>query len=421
MQTNNPTEVELSNLINASLDKRLPIDQQIVDQLDQLSCNLGWDDPKEAIISIFQILDHPTVEVLLSTLEDKIGSLYSRDPKYPIIARIKTCVLFFFTGNGNLKDFHRRLRFHQLEWGEKLGYQKLGNTYDLPAYSTLHEFLNDYLGPVIYDNFDIFVKIVIEIAEMYGLRPGWRSSADSTPHESTANDPEAGYSGHYEINGYKEHRLICVDTKIPLAYKVTKANEYDGNHIQELIEIAEKAKAPIAELWMDQHYTSLENLSYYELESRIKAHYRITKDWKLDESITEDEINRMYQKLWKHDDFLLKDDEECTLEFQLKFIWNNSTTDSHRKAVGRFIRNKAHREYIDTPKQYLAKQGVRSRIEGDFGVIKLFSILKLVTMRKMTSWKALISLRNFIDLIIALFRMDIGQKTNITSWKGIVV
>ena len=273
---------------------------------------------------------------------------------------------------------------------------------------------------MICDNFDKNVKIVIDIAEMYKLRPGWRSSADSTPHESTANDPEAGYSGHYEINGYKEHRLICVDTKIPLAYKVTKANEYDGNHIQELIETAEKANAPIAELWIDQHYTSLENLSYYELESKIKAHYRITKDWKLDESITEDEINRMYQKLWKHEDFLLKDDEECTLEFQLKFIWNKSKTDSHRKSVGQFIRNKAQREYIDAPKQYLAKQGVRSRIEGDFGVIKLFSILKLVTMRKMTSWKALISLRNFIDLIVALFRMDIGQKTNITSWKGIV-
>lgn len=420
MPKNNPTVVELLNLTDQSLDKNSSIEQQIVDKLDQLSFNLGWDDPKEAIISIFEIMDHPTVDVLLSTLKKIIEPMFSRMPKYPIKARIKTCILFFFVGTGNLKDFHRRLIFHQLDWGKKLGYQKLGNAYDLPAYSTLHEFLKDYLGPAIYDNFDIFVKIVLEIAEMYGLQPGWRSSADSTPHESTVNDPEAEYSGYYKINGYKEHRLICVDTKIPLAYKVTGINEYDGDHIQDLIEKAEKGNAPIAELWVDQHYTSFENLSYYELESEIKAHYRIAKDWKIDTSITEEEIYRMYQKLWEHEEFLPGDHKDCTLNFQLKFIWENSSTKSHRKAVGKFLRFKAQREYYETPKQYLAKQGVRSRIEGDFGVAKLFSILKLVTMRKTNSWKALISLRNFIDLLVALFRMDIGQKTNITSWKGIV-
>ena len=185
MDKNNPTVVELLNLIDLPLDKNSSIEQQIVDQLDKVSFDLGWNDPKDAevaIISIFEILDHPTVDVLLSTLVDKIEPLYSRKPEYPIKARIKACVLFFFAGNGNLTQFHRMMILHQMDWGEKLGYQKIGNGYWIPAYSTLHEFLKNYLGPVIYDNFDIFVKIVMDIAELYGLRPGWRSSADSTPY-----------------------------------------------------------------------------------------------------------------------------------------------------------------------------------------------------------------------------------------------
>jgi len=420
MEKNNPLAHELFNLLDSSLDKNSFVDQQIVDQCTKVSIDLGLEDEENAIFSLFEVLDHPIVDHLLSMLEETIEQLYSRKPQYPVKARIKTFILFFIVGNGNLTEFTRRLVVNQVNWGEKLGYQKIGNGYWIPAYTTLSEFLKDYLGPAIYENFDLFVKIVIEIAENYGIRPGWRSCTDSTPHESTTNDPEAGYSGHYKINGYKEHRLICADTKLPLSFKVTKANEYDGNHIQELIENAEKANAPIAELWMDQHYASFENLSYYELEKEIKAHYRINKNWKIDTTITDEEIYRIYQRLWKHDDFLVGDHKDCTLDFQLQFIWDNSATDSHRLAVGKYLRYRTQREYYETPKQYLRKQGVRSRIEGDFGVKKLFSILKLVTMRKMNSWKALISLRNFIDLLVAVFRMDIGQKTNITSWKGIV-
>jgi len=420
MEINNPLVDELFNLLDLSLDKNSLIDQQTVDQLNKVSIDFELEDEDNAIISLFEVMDHPSVDYLLSVLEDKIERLFSRNPIYPVKARIKTFILFFYAGNGNLTEFTRKLNVNQLHWGEKLGYQKIGNGYRIPAYTTLSDFLKKYLGPVIYDNFPIFVKIVIEIADMYALRPGWRSCADSTPHESTANDPEAGYSGHYKINGYKEHRLICAETKIPLAFTVTKANEYDGNHIQELIEKAEKGNVPLAELWIDQHYASFENLSYYELDKEIKAHYRINKAWKIDTSITENELYRMYQRLWKHEDFLIGSHKDCTFDFQLKFIWENSTTTSHRMAIGKYLRYKAQREYYQTPKQYLSKQGVRSRIEGDFGVKKLFSVLKLVTMRNMNSWKALISVRNFIDLLIAVFRMDIGQKTNITSLKGIV-
>ena len=125
--------------------------------------------------------------------------------------------------------------------------------------------------------------------------------------------------------------------------------------------------------------------------------------------------------MYKRDDFLLVDHADCTLEFQLEYIWDHSKTDSHRKAVGVFLRNQYHLQQQESPKQHLQEQGVRSRIEGGFGVEKLFSILKLVIFRGKRSWNALVAIRNFIDLMIAIFRMDLGQKTKLTSWKGLVI
>ncbi len=438
MQTNNSKlDLVLLSKINDLLDNNVEVDDQLKDQvqtvfgrLDELQIDLTKEDEETIVdedllvrlVPIFYILNDAVIQPLLKELEQQIANKFNREPKYPVLARIKTCILFFFCGNGNLTRFHRDLLVHQEEWGAQLGYHLImDELFDIPSYKCIHQFLRSYLGTTIYNNFESFVKIVMQIARQYKFRPGWRSIFDSTPHESTANDKEASYSGHYEMRGYKEHRLIGGDTDIPLAFKVTTITEYDGNHAQDLLDKALDGDAAIAELWFDQHYASYENLTYYELQKNMKTHYRIAKNWKLDSSIDEAEINRMYQRLFEHQQFLVGDHANCSLEFQLKFIWEHSTTDKHRKAVGMFLRNQAHQQYQESPKQYLAKQGFRSKIEGGFGVEKSFSILKLVIFRGIKSWKALISIRNFIDLIIAIFRMDLGQKTKLTSWKGIFV
>lgn len=418
---NNSTTLELLILGKDSLDNNKSIDQQIVDHMSELIDNLDSIDYDALIISIFDILNDPVTQPLLIALEDEIEKQFKREPEFPIMARIKTCIVYFFTGNGNLTKFHNTLIAHERDWGKNLGYDRLGEGYWLPSYKTIHQFLRKNMGVAIYNNFDKFVKIVIDIAENYGLHPGFRSIMDSTPHESTPNDKDAEYNGHYKINGYKEHRIIGGDTDIPLAFKVTKANEYDGHHSQELLQKAMDGNAKIAAIWMDQHYVTFENLPFYELKKQVKTHYRISKDWKLDKSVNEIRINDMYQRLFKHDDFLIADDPRCTMEFKLEFIWDHSPTDSHRKAVGQYLRNQAHLRYEETPKQYLSEKGFRSNIEGGFGVEKLHSILKSITFRGMKSWKALISIENFIDLLIAVFRMDLGKKRKLTSRKGIVV
>jgi len=418
----NSKVVELRESIDDSLDKNKLLDEQFFNQINQFTIELGEENSEDLIISIFDLLNDPIVQPLLNTLSNKIKEKFSRKTEYPILARIKTCILFFFVGNGNLTQFHRTLIANQDDWGYKLGYDKHGSGYWIPAYQTIHEFFRMYLGDILYHNFDTFVKIVMGTAERYGLRPGWRSIMDSTPHESTPKDKDAKYSGHYEINGYKEHRLICADTDIPFSFIMTPATVlYDGHYAQQLIHQGLEGGAALAEIWMDQHYVTFENLPYYELKQNLKTHYRINPKWILDSSINEGEIRRIYQRMYKRDDFLLVDHCDCRLEFQLEYIWDHSKTDSHRKTVGVFLRNQYHLQQLESPKQYLQKQGVRSRIEGGFGVEKLFSILKLVIFRGNRSWKALIAIRNFIDLMIAIFRMDLGQKTKLTSWKGLVI
>lgn len=434
--TNTTTKLNLalSNDSNERLDKNVEVQPQtkdeIQDTLDQMEeSDSGIEDmtelkpeDEELVISIFELLSSPVVVPLLTTLVKYIRPKFTGEIRFPILARIKTCILFYFAGNGNLSQFCRALNLHQKDWGAKLGYNEISKEmYDIPSYKCIHEFLRCYLGDAIYDNFDEFVKIVMQFAEEYGLHPGWRSAMDSTPHESTPNDEDAEYNGHYEINGYKEHRLICVDTDIPFSFSITPANEYDGHYAEYLIDQGLAGGAKLAEIWADQHYITYDNLPYYELKKGLTVHYRINKDWKLDKSITQNEIHRMYQKLYKHDDFLVADNPNCSLEFQLEFIYDHTQTDRHRQAVGQFLRNRAHQKYVETPKQYLHEQGVRSIIEGGFGVEKSYSVLNLVKFRGIKSWKALISVRNFIDLIIAVFRMDLGEKTNLTSWTGIIV
>jgi len=418
-------DLDFANSANADLDNNVEMDEQTFvnfsDLLDQVQETDRFNGEISSV-SIFDLMNDSSVQPLLQEISDLIGQGFRRDPEYPILARIKTCLLFYFVGNGNLSLFYRTLVGNSQQWGPKLGYaQNADGLFWIPSYKTLHQFFREYLGKTINEHYSKFVKIVMNIAQLYGIRPGWRSIFDSTPYESTPKDKEATYSGHYEVKGYKEHRMICADTDIPLAFHVTPNTDYDGHYAKLLLEQALDGNAAIAEIWMDQHYSTYENLPYFELVKGLKTHYRINKKWKLNENIHGSEINRIYQKQYKSEGFLLADDECCTVEFKLQFIWENSKNRSHRLAVGKFLRNQAHQKHIDSPKQYLAEQGLRSLIESGFGREKSHSMLKLVQFRGLKSWTALIGGRNFLDLLISLFSIDLGKRRNLTSWKGITL
>ena len=265
----NKTKLDLAfaNSASVDLDIKVEMDEQTYvnfsDLLEQRQ-EAGDFNSEISSISIFDLMNDPSVQPLLQEITDLIRQGFRRDPEYPILARIKTCLLFYFVGNGNLSLFYRTLVSNSQQWGPKLGYDPMDQNTDglfwIPSYKTLHQFFREYLGKTISENYSKFVKIVMNIALLYGIRPGWRSIFDSTPYESTPGDKEATYSGHYEVKGYKEHRIIDADTDIPLAFHVTPNTDYDGHYAKLLLEQALDGNAAIAEIWMDQHYSTLFNI-----------------------------------------------------------------------------------------------------------------------------------------------------------------
>ena len=158
---NNNSKLDLVLLSKVSdlLDKNVEVDDQIMDQvqtvlgrLDELQIDLTQEDEEEPVdkdllIPIFYILNDAVIQPLLKELEQQIANKFNREPKYPVLARIKTCILFFFCGNGNLTRFHRDLLVHQEEWGAQLGYHLImDDLYDIPSYKCIHQFLRSYLG-----------------------------------------------------------------------------------------------------------------------------------------------------------------------------------------------------------------------------------------------------------------------------------
>lgn len=130
--------------------------------------------------------------------------------------------------------YHAIFSFRELEWYLKqdITFQKIIGLSSVPDYSTL--FLRaKHLEKSIY--FGIFNMLIMLID------PSFRICAiDSTGLRSSRYDSEAGY-GHGtrlgSFKGYKLNLVSSVDDKIiPMAFEVTKANRYDNQAIDLLLE-----------------------------------------------------------------------------------------------------------------------------------------------------------------------------------------
>lgn len=396
--------------------------QPTLDQFfEQMYGKTARDDEPYPIVSMFEVLDHPKIQEFLDKLTTKIKTRFTRKVTFPIDARIKTLIYYKHTTDGNLMKFHRDLVKQKETWGHKLGYKRNKKTgeIDLPAYKTLYKFMRQYLGPAIEEQIEELVRFVVREARKLHLTIDKYVIADSTPYESSKADYDASFSGHYNIRGYKGQRVISKDTDIPLGYKITKNTDFDGNQIRDLLDQLTKSGCRPTDFWGDGHYATRKLLPIYWFEYGIHTHFKAKKNWKEVPNITDD-INTAYQKLWKIDGFKRADKEDCTLEFKLRFIWEHTTTDSHRELVSDYFVRHIQQWEKNIPEIQERLCNFRIAIEGGFGVEKKFSNLKLMEWCTFTSWKSVIALRTLIDWIVSLFWMHNGRTVNLTSTKTIV-
>ena len=261
---------------------------------------------------------------------------------------------------------------------------------------------------------------VLEIGARYDLHLGRRIIVDSAPYESTRQDQDATYSTHYDIKGYKEHRVICADTGVPLAFDVTPITVYDGHRIEGLLDHLQKAGCGSYKMWADGHYITHDLLPKYLFDYNLDVEFKPLKTWK-EQRVDQAEINRAYQKCWQAPGFKLVDEDDCDQLFMLEFIWRNSTTKVHKDLVPSRLVQKSQQLFYETPKQALARCGIRSRVEGNIGVDKKFTHLKITEFRGLCSWTALIGVKNLLSLVFAVYWMGLGRRRNLASSTGVVL
>lgn len=354
-----------------------------------------------------------------------LRSLYQRKPRYPLEAMVKTAIGFFLSGDKHLTTFYRRLKrtigiqgYQSQETGlaKQLGYEwdKTHNCHRIPSYSAVHAFIVYRVGyQKSKELFNRAVQGLEKQAKREGVVIGRHQIIDSTPHETKKGDKgtDIYYNGHYKKKMFKEQRIICRYTRIPLSYECSPGIAYDGDYLQPLVEQAERNNCYGTNIWVDGHYTELDNLAYLGVEKELTAHYRIQKSWKWNKKGSRQEIRKLYQKYWNDPGFKPFDDPECTDEFILQFLYKKGRVTE----VGHALRNKCIEQYSQTPKQYLSTLGVRSIIEGDFGVDKRMGAVKDWEARTKDSRYAAIGFINWGKVVLAHVRVMNGWRTDFVS------
>ena len=133
----------------------------------------------------------------------------------------------------------------------------------------------------------------------------------------------------------------------------------------------------------------------------------------------EDKIEKEYLKLYKQKGYIPA--TACDLEYKLWLLFTNPRFKRQKTIVRKYLMNQVIKTRDNAPKQFLRDQGLRSKIEGGFGVEKKHSPFKTIEFRGLKSWQALIYTRNLRDLILSAFWADKGRRRNLTSSFELVI
>ncbi|MCD6483893.1 MAG: hypothetical protein J7L47_02140, partial [Candidatus Odinarchaeota archaeon] len=135
-----------------------------------------------------------------------------------------------------------------------------------------------------------------EVQLEINVEVGAKAVLDATPIKATTRDTEANYNGHYKMKCYLWHRLMDVDTRIPLGFEVTTGSIDEGHIGPALVLRTSLNQVNIRELWFDMKYAFGEALATYWIMG-IEAHYRISASWVVSQGYNGVALLRRYYKL----------------------------------------------------------------------------------------------------------------------------
>lgn len=212
--------------------------------------------PDDPLKTLFQLINFSFIYELVKNKYTEKGR-----KGYDPISLFKALLLIYLGYASSERDLARKLRYDG-----RLSYL-CGFSYgDTPNHNTFHYF-RQRLGE---ETFSEIVMNLIAQALCLIKKENLRLSIDSSHIEAKKSDPDATWgrkSKDFSFFGYKVH-LEVTDTElpIPLAIKISPANQWDGKFLKELTEESKKTlhevDKKIDALIGDAGYDSMENASY---------------------------------------------------------------------------------------------------------------------------------------------------------------
>jgi hypothetical protein len=232
-----------------------------------------------------------------------------------------------------------------------------------PTYEMLREFIYERIG---INQFIVFfrwmVANLITYLKQRNIAIGEETFQDATDKQSLKHDPEAQYSGYYKHSGYKMDSTIDANLLIPLDYYPMGITENEGKNLIPSVDQLQSYGLEETLRVVDDKYATFENIAYCELQG-IQLYYKIANHWIYKDEGEPGNIRRLYQRYHRCDDFVVGADFDKIL----RYLYRKGETE----AVGSHFRNQRMLEYEEHPEAYLEICHTRSRIEGEYGRLKL--------------------------------------------------
>ena len=305
---------------------------------------------------------HPVKAVVFASWLQTDQIIEILKPSYPYFKYIKDrfhCRMRFFAYFTLCKRKNVWQAYHSLSDEE---YQLLGFK-EKPTYEMLREFVYERIGiNQFIAMFRWVIANLITYLKQKGIAIGEETFQDATNKHSLKHDPEAKYSGYYKHSGYKMDSTIDAHLLIPLDYVPMKITDDEGKNLISSVNQLHTYGLEENLRVIDCKYATFENIAYCELQG-VQLYYKIPDHWTYKKEGELGYIKRLYQRYHRCDDFVVGADFDKIL----RYLYRKGETE----AVGSYFRNLRMLEYEEHPEAYSEICNTRSRIEGEYGRLKL--------------------------------------------------
>ena len=257
---------------------------------------------------------------------------------------------------------YRELWEKDSKLAEKLGFEKEDGIVRIPSYQNFWVFLRVRVGDDKVDRLSqIFIEELREKLRLHGVELGRNTAHDG--FVIRAHDKDAVYNGNYETTMYKGEVGFDINLMVPFYGCATIGTDYDGKYVVPFVERLGPIEKPGRVIYLDGHYTSLENFAVLNYVYRMRTVMNIPQGQRvITEEGSPENIDKWYQSFHEKEDFVV----DADMDYKLGFLMKYGRTDE----VGYYYRNTYVKEYINYPAKYEKEYHRRSAEESGNNVIK---------------------------------------------------